>query len=75
MKRKQLTSSFLLMTTIYVGLNSRAEETLTEKTKVVATQAVDGVKAGIEEVRNKACELVNGKLTCAVKKIKRKLKN
>lgn len=74
MKKKNLIAALLLMTTMYVGLSSNAEETVAEKTEVIATQAVDGVKSGIEQVRDKACQMVDGKLKCAYKKIKRKLK-
>ena len=66
-------SVLLLTALLHVGVSSNAKETVAEKTETIATQAVDGVKTGIEDVREKVCQLVDGKLKCAYKKIKRKL--
>ena len=66
-------SALLFTVILSVGLTCSAEETVAQKTETIANQAVEGVKAGVNEVRDKVCELVDGKLKCAYKKIKRKI--
>lgn len=52
-----------------------AEETTMEKVETGANHAADSVKKTYRDAKDKACEMVNGKLECAGKKIKNKAKN
>lgn len=52
-----------------------AEETTMEKVETSANHAADSVKETYRDAKDKACEMVNGKLECAGKKIKNKAKN
>lgn len=52
-----------------------AEETTTEKMGTAVNETVDGVKSGARAAKDKACEMINGKLECAGKRIKSKAKN
>ena len=71
---KKINRTALIFCFAAYSLTSYAEETIAKKTETVATQAADGVKTGIEDAREKVCQLTNGKLKCAYKRIKNKFK-
>ena len=52
-----------------------SEETATEKVEIQAEKATNSVKRGYRRVKDKTCELVDGKMNCVGKKIKHKLQN
>ncbi|MBX9766351.1 MAG: hypothetical protein K2X47_03690 [Bdellovibrionales bacterium] len=49
-----------------------AEETKMEKVETKAHEASDSVKGAYRDAKDKACELINGKMECVGKKIKNK---
>ncbi len=49
-----------------------AEETTMEKAETGVNQAADSVKDTYREAKEKGCEMVNGKMECAAKKLKHK---
>lgn len=54
---------------------SFAEETLGEKTTEAVKDTKRGAKKAARDVKQKGCELVNGKMECAGKKVKNKIKD
>ena len=52
-----------------------ADETVKEKTKEAANDSKRGIKKGTRAVKDKACEMVNGKMECEAKKIKHTMQN
>jgi len=57
------------------GMSVHAEVTATEKIETSADKAGDSVKKAYRKVKDKTCEMVNGKMECVAKKIKHKAKN
>lgn len=57
------------------GVISQAEETAVEKAEVMKDKAVNTTKRGYRSVKDKACEMVNGKMECVAKKVGSKAKN
>ncbi len=57
-----------------LGTSALADETVLEKTQNVGNKAVDSVKETGRDVKDKTCEMVNGKMECLPKKIKNKTK-
>lgn len=49
-----------------------AETTTTEKVGQTSTAVKDGAKDGVREMKDAACEMINGKMECAGKKLKHK---
>lgn len=58
-----------------LGAVSHAEETVVEKAGVVTDKAVNSTKRGYRNMKDKACEMVNGKMECVGKKMGSKVKN
>ncbi len=58
-----------------IGFGAFAEETVTEKVETGANKVSDSVKKGYRTVKDKTCEMVNGKMECAAKKLKHKGQN
>lgn len=52
-----------------------ADETVGEKTHEAVQDAKRGTKKAWRNAKDSACEMVNGKMECAGKKIKNKAKN
>lgn len=52
-----------------------AEETVTEKAGEMAQDAGKNVKKGYRAAKDKACEMVNGKMECAGQKVKHGAQN
>ncbi|MBS1968844.1 MAG: hypothetical protein JSU04_00965 [Bdellovibrionales bacterium] len=56
------------------AIKASAEESTLEKTEAVANKATDSVKESYRDVKDKTCEMVNGKIHCVGKKIMNKAK-
>lgn len=56
------------------GYTAHAEETKMERAETAKDKTVDASKATYRDAKGKLCEMVNGKLDCAVKKVQSKLK-
>ena len=52
-----------------------SEETLTEKTKELGRDVNRGTKKAVRKVKDETCEMVNGKMECAAKKVKHSIQN
>ena len=65
----------ILATALHVSNAALAEETTTEKMGTAVNETVDETKAGARAAKDKACEMVNGKMECAGKRMKSKAKN
>lgn len=72
-------SSVLAVSTLAVGLQwcatSFAEETTMEKAGTTTQKGVNAVKKTYRGALDKGCEMVNGKVECAGKKLKHKAQN
>jgi hypothetical protein len=79
MKLRVLTLSLSLLAVSAAGIltaqTAFADETVKEKAKEVANDTKRGVKKGARAVEDKACEMVNGKMECAAKKVKHSIQN
>lgn len=77
-KWKKLSGAAVLAVTL--GLAApvayvHADDTMGEKAGEAAKDTGRAVKKGARAVQDKSCELVNGKMECAGKKLKNKAKN
>lgn len=52
-----------------------AEEAVSEKAQTAGNKTSDSVKKTYRAVKDKGCEMINGKLQCVGKKIKHKAEN
>ena len=50
--------------------SSFAEESTMEKAETVKNNAVDSVKKTTRDVKDKTCEMINGKMECVAKQVK-----
>ena len=73
-KIKVLTLSLLVSAT-FAGSYAAAVETVGEKMETSGNKAADSVKKGMHKGEDKACEMVNGKMSCAGKKMKHKMQD
>lgn len=67
--------NILVLALSLMSLNSFAEESLKSKAKEAGNDASRSVKKGTRAVKDKTCELVNGKMECAAQKVKHSLQN
>ena len=58
-----------------LAFTAQAEETVTEKIETQANKTTDAVKKTYRSAKDKTCEMVNGKMECAAKKLKHKGQN
>lgn len=66
----------MIVSTLALGLNiAQAEETTSEKIETTANKTTDAVKEGYRSAKDKGCEMINGKMECAGKKLKHKAEN
>ena len=72
---KLLVIGFFATSTGLVSIASHAETTAGEKVQEGAEDAGKNVKKGYRNVKDKACEMVNGKLECVGKKAMNKARN
>ncbi|MBC7714620.1 MAG: hypothetical protein H7177_14840 [Rhizobacter sp.] len=63
-----------LMGTYFVNV-SHADETVKEKAAEAGNDTTRAVRKGARNVKDKTCEMVNGKMKCAAKKAKHKMQN
>jgi hypothetical protein len=71
----KMNKSFFIAAIFSLSLLANAEETNLEKAETVKNHAVDNVKEGYRGAKDKGCKMINGKMDCAVKKFKNKVKN
>lgn len=76
-KKGSLVAIALLMVIGTVGYNmtATADDTVAETAKEVANDSKRAVKSGARSVKDKTCELVNGKMECAAQKAKHAVQN
>lgn len=66
---------FILLGSAFALSTALAEETTMEKGKALANEASDSVKKTYRDVKDKGCEMVNGKMECLAKKVGNKARN
>lgn len=71
-KWTQITLAALLFAT---PVALRAESDLSENTKEAVSDVKKSARKSARKVKDKSCELVNGKMECAGKKLKHKAQN
>lgn len=71
----KITMAAFALSTAFAALPVRAEETLGEKVEEGASDTGKAIKKSARNVKDKTCEMVNGKLECAGKKLKHRAKN
>jgi F0F1-type ATP synthase membrane subunit b/b' len=54
---------------------AHADETMKEKAKETMNDAKRGAKKAARAAEDKTCEMVNGKMECAAKKVKHSIQN
>ena len=74
---KLLTIALLVFTALNVVHveTAMSEETLAEKTKEAGRDVKRGTNKAVRKVKDETCELVNGKMECAAKKVKHSILN
>lgn len=75
MKNKILAAALFGALIGFAPAYSFADNTVGEKAEEAANDTGRAVKKGARAVQDKSCELVNGKMECAGKKLKNKAKN
>ncbi len=73
--KKLLLSVCAFSLAVLMQVPTLAEETVVEKTKEVAADTGKAVKKGARAVKDKTCEMINGKMECLAKKVKHKAQN
>lgn len=58
-----------------IGTAAFADESVKEKAKETYHDSKRGVKKATREVKDKTCEMINGKMECAAKKVKHTIQN
>lgn len=67
--------NILFLALSLMSSNSFADETVEEKAKELGNDTSRGVKKGARSVKDKTCELVDGKMKCATQKVKHSMQN
>lgn len=62
--------NIFFMSLALLTINAIADDTIKEKAAEVGNDARRGAKNTVREVKDKTCEMVNGKMECAVQKAK-----
>lgn len=78
MKRELMTSLMILGVAFaapFAHANDDSKGGLKEDIKEGARDVKKGVKKGYRAAKDKTCEVVNGKMECAAKKVKHKVQN
>lgn len=65
----------IIMGVFTINLSARADDTMKEKASEAASDTGRAAKKAGRVVRDKTCEMVNGKMKCAVKKVKHSIQN
>lgn len=66
---KKISTLTLLCLSLF-GAIASAEETNLEKAETMKNKAVDSVKKTARDVKDKTCEMINGKMECVAKQVK-----
>jgi hypothetical protein len=74
MKITNLFASGALAASLMFGYAAHATESAGEKANADKNKVVDSTKETYRNAKNEICELVNGKMHCAAKKAKNKLR-
>ena len=56
-------------------INAIADETVKEKAKEIGNDAKRSAKSTGRAIKDKTCEMINGKMECAAQKVKHSLQN
>jgi hypothetical protein len=72
---QSMTMSMAVLGAIAFAIPVHAETTATEKVQEGAEDAAKNVKKAGRAMKDKACEMVNGKLECVGKKAANKMRN
>jgi hypothetical protein len=75
MKKNPFLSISLTAALAIFGISAAAEETKLEKVETMANKTADSVRQTYRSAKDKGCEMVNGKMECAGKKIKNSARN
>lgn len=62
--------NILFISLTLMSINAIADETLKEKASELGNDTRRGTKNAVREVKDKTCEMINGKMECAVQKTK-----
>lgn len=73
-KRMILSSSFVIAPAFFVAAHA-AEPTAGEKVEEAYKDAKKDIKKGYRKAQDETCQMINGKLECAAKKMGRKAKD
>ena len=65
----------LSLLSVSVGNIAFADETVSETVKEAANDTKRSAKKAVRKVQDKSCEMVNGKMNCALKKAKHSIQN
>lgn len=71
----KINKSFFVAAIFSLSLLANAEETNLEKAETIKNHSVDSIKKGYRSAKDKGCTMINGKMDCAVKKMKNKIKD
>jgi hypothetical protein len=67
--------NILFLALSLMSINSFADETVEEKAKELGNDTARSVKKGTRAVKDKTCELIDGKMKCAAQKVKHSMQN
>lgn len=65
----------IIMGVFTINLSARADDTMKEKASEAANDTGRAAKKAGRAVKDKTCEMVNGKMECAAKKVKHSIQN
>jgi uncharacterized coiled-coil DUF342 family protein len=74
MRYKNIVASGLLAASLGLSFTAGANESAGEKATAETNKSVDSAKETYRNAKNEICELVNGKMHCAAKKMKSKMR-
>ncbi|MBC7420061.1 MAG: hypothetical protein H7328_04970 [Bdellovibrio sp.] len=72
---KKLFLASIVAVSFTAGLSTAIAETMGEKASEVGSDIKKSTKKGVRTVKDKTCEMINGKMECAAKKIGHKIQN
>ncbi len=72
---KKMFLASVVAVTFTAGIPTALAETVTEKVAEVGSDIKKSTKKGVRAVKDKTCEMVNGKMECAAKKVGNKVGN
>lgn len=67
--------NILFLALSLMSINAFADETVEDKAKELGNDTTRSVKKGARAVKDKTCELVDGKMKCAAQKVKHSMQN